>query len=705
MGKTLTAILTTAAAIAVNFIPVVGNTISTFLTTTIGVSEKAASAILTGLKTITASMAVSSTAALFINAPKPEATETAIKTERPARVSAYGARRLYGAYILYETDSTGAAIDVFAIHDGDMTEMLQLYLNDDAVYQFGGTVTQGADKRYQGGAVSLYWTDGSAPGAGLPAISARVPAWSGRGDGVVLLGMIARAAKSDKFIETYPNGAPTASIAAKWQRCPDPHAADPSDPAGWTWTENAIRHLLHYMLVREGVDYASKIAPTLAYWQAAADRCDAARALKGGSTEAMWRSCVAHKHTDSHAAVKGALLAACDGWLSTREDGAYIVYAGGWDAPAVTIGPDEIVAFDWDGVGVDDDTAVNDISCAYVSSAHDYGTVDTDSWTDEADITARGAVLSDSLDPQVPSHAQVRQLAKIKMARANALHRGSVTTNVLGRAVRGQRFIHLRLIEAGTTWYDGPAEITALTRNLSTGGVTFSWVAASPNWYVWNPATEEGDPAPVGERVAPEPLDAPEILTAEPEITDAATTARARLTVAGPDRDDVIWYVRWRVTTDSGWNEQPYTDEDPTPSVELLTSLLPVNVAIDLEASYGLGDGRVSPWSATYTISTSTDSLAPGKVTDASATGGAGSATIIWRNPTSSNLSAVRIYRHTANNFSLATQVGSDIVAALGASDSYTDTVAAGTYWYWITTVSASAVEGTPVALGSVVVT
>src|SRR3546814_2730429 len=75
----------------------------------------------------------------------------------------------------------------------------------------------------------------------------------------------------------------------QWQKCPDPYAEDPSDPAGWTWTENPVRQLMHYKLVREKVDYATKIAPTLSYWQAAADVCD--EAIKIGRASCRERVC------------------------------------------------------------------------------------------------------------------------------------------------------------------------------------------------------------------------------------------------------------------------------------------------------------------------------------------------------------------------------------------------------------------------------
>lgn len=546
--------------------------------------------------------------ALGPSAPKPESTESSVRTPRPARVSCYGRRRLFPAgFWLYETATDGTAVDVTPIHDGKMSGNLQFYLNDDAVTLTGNNVNQLPDKRYGGNCVRLYWTNGANPGAGLPAISAKVPSWSGRGDGVVMLGMMAAAVKDDVYLERYPNGAPSASMAADWQLCPDPSAEDPTDESGWTYSENAIRQLMHYMLVREGVDYATKIAPYIDYWIAAASVCDEAVALKAGGTEPRWRSCVAHKHTDAHKQVKAALLAACDGWMMQGPNGAYIVYAGKYYAPTVSVGPGEIVAFDWDGVGVDDDQATNELVCAYVSAAHKYATVETDAWTDESDIAARGRVLSDTFDPQVPSHGQVRRLAKRKMAKALARNRGVVTTNIAGRVARGQRYINLLIEEAGTVFFDGIAEITALTRNMETGGVTFSWIEADPNIDAWNPATEEGEPAAVGARVAPEALETPEIVSAVPQIDSGGLTVRALIEASGPDREDLTWFVRWRITDDISWNEAPYPDIDPSATVELLTGLLPVNVVVELQVAYAIGDGRVSSWSTTETIDTATE--------------------------------------------------------------------------------------------------
>lgn len=545
---------------------------------------------------------------------------------RPAAPARFGLWDFptFGAYALYETGANGVANDVYAVHDGQLTEIVQAYLNDDKVSvsglipagaNTGGNVAALTDGRYAGNNIQFYMTDGRSPGVVFGAPIANLPGiWTAnhRGDGVVMMCLTCSPVKSEDFLEIYPNGVPTPSVAAKWQRCPDPFAEDPTDQSQWTWTENAIRHLMHYKMVREGVDYATKIAPTLSYWQDAAAVCDEAVALKAGGAEARWRSSVAHKHTDKHGDVTGAILATCDGWISPRSDGALVVYAGKYVAPTVNIDSSHIVAFEWEGVGVDDDQAINEIICSYISADHDYNTVECDAWRDEDNIAERGQILSDPLDPQVPSWGQVRRLAKRRMARTNALFRGTVTTNIAGRIARGHRYIHLTLQEAGATFYIGPVEITAVTRNIATGGITFSWVAADPNIDAWNEATEEGEPAALGDRVAAEPLDAPSISDAEAEIAESGTNARIRITVDGYDREDITWYARWRITTDTTWNEQGYSDIDPGPSAILLTSVVPVDVGIDVEVAYGVGDGRTSPWSELVTVSTASDIIFDG---------------------------------------------------------------------------------------------
>ncbi|MES2903773.1 MAG: hypothetical protein V4696_06265 [Pseudomonadota bacterium] len=564
---------------------------------------------------------------------KAPTTEQAIKTSRPPRVSAYGRCRLYGFYTLFETASDGTAVDVYAVHEGALDGIEAYYLGDDLVTLTGTAVNTGTDGRYGDGAVNIYTTNGAVPGAGFPAITALLPSiWTAghRGDGVVAMALTAKSVKAKNFQEVYPQSSvPVPSIVARWQKCPDPAAVDPLNEAAWTWTENPVRQLLHYKLVREGPKpslpradagyaaalaslrsawWARRIAPTLSLWIAAAAHCNGARALAAGGSEARYRSCLSHKHTDRHEQVVSGLLDTFDGWMSPRADGALAIYSGQYLTPTVSIGAAEILSYTFEDGAVDDDAAANEIVCSYVSSEHDFNTVETDPWRDEDDIIARGQVLSTAQEADVPSHAQARYLAKRRMARINAPKRGTVTTNIAGRSVRGQRYIDLTLAEAGVTFYDGPAEILALTRNIA-GGVTFTWVAADPDIDTWNPALEEGNPANLGDRVPTVALDAPEITSATFFGTDNTASgtpgARIRIVVAALDRPDLTWFVRWRTVGAATWGgELEFGDVDPGTSVILETDFVPTDSTVEVQVAYQIGDGRVSPWSLAVEVTT-----------------------------------------------------------------------------------------------------
>lgn len=327
-------------------------------------------------------------------------------------------------------------------------------------------------------------------------------------------------------------------------------------------------------------------------------------ASDGGSpaTESRYRGCVAHKHTDAHKDVTSALLACYDGWVSPRADGALVVYSGRYYEPTVEIGPDEIISYSLQD-GVDEENAVNQIAVSYISANHDYKVVETDPWSDDANIAARGKVLPDTLSVQMPSHAQGRRLAKRSYVRRMAAKRGTISTNYLGRGAIGQRFIRLRIEEAGTTFLSAPVEILKLVRNISTGGVTFEFVLADPNVDNWDPATEEGNPAPVGNRVAPAPLAIPVITDAETVID--AGSLRIALTVDAPDRGDLTWYAHWRIDGSSVWGPvEAYSDIDGGSSVVLHSSIVPADSLVEIQVYYSIGDGRFSDWSASEVVDT-----------------------------------------------------------------------------------------------------
>lgn len=711
MSRTLGSIITTLGSAALIATGVGAAAGLALFGTTAGISVAGAS-LGTLLLASSALTAVGTLVGGGPRAPKPTSAETQLKQAIPPRVRWCGVRRAFGALMLYDTAPDGSAVDVVAFKEGRANSVVQAYLADDPIEIVGGVVQEGDDKRYKGGVVQVGFNLGLATETAFSAVIAKMAGlWiaNHRGDDIFSGYLIKGAVKEKDFLETYPQGDNVQlSVAAEGDILFDPRdpAQDVDDPETWVYSDNPALYLLWYLITQRNVDYTRKIEPVLEYWTDAADYCDELAPLAGGGTEKRYRCCVMFDSTAEPAGVITEILATFDGWLCPNALGQLIVYPGRYYEPTVTITPDMIVEYRHQA-NLEVEDVVNELVISYISSEHAYSEVTCDAWQDADSISTLGMLNSKPFAPQTPSHPQNRRLAKIEMARNNAPDRGTVTTTYDGRAAIGQRFVNLPLIEAGVTLWNGPVEIKTMQKNLQTGGVTFDWVRALPVAYSFDPATEEGQPAPVGDRIAPTPLTTPTITDAEAELGDGGSSARIRITVDNFDREDVTWFARWRITGDTTWNEQEYSDIDPGPSAALLTSLVPLDVSVDVEVAYGVGDGRVSAWSALEAVSTSTAAIAPGPVTETGVTSTvAGQATIAWRDPTSSNYNVTRLYSNSTNSFGTATQVNGDFIGALGATQVYDHSglTTGATRHYWLVTVSAAGAVGAPTYAGSVVI-
>lgn len=572
-------------------------------------------------------------------APKSQVPTTSLKSPTPPRVSAYGRVRLYWIWILYETASDGWAVDVGVFHDGQLDGIEQHYIGDKKVTVLaGGWIQKGpAGEWGNDDSVRIGTRLGLSVETAFSEVVAKLPGiWTSnhRGDGCATGFMLSKNVKTENFQTVYATGGPNnaqLSIVARAQRVFD--WRDPTqsvdDPSTWKWSENVWLHIAHFELVRVGKQpslppydpgydaelaallqqrWDRKIAPTLTYWTAAADDADIAMTLKAGGTEPRYRSCVSYQHSDAYKVIRGALLGCCDGWMATRSDRALVVYSGRYYEPTVTIGPDDIISFSLQE-GVDEEDAANTLKVTYVSADHDFSVVDTDDWVDEDDIVERGKVLNgDPIAFETPSHAQNRRLAKRALGETMAPQRGVTSTRASGRIAVGQRYVRQQLVEAGTTFQDAVVQIKKLRRNPQTGGVTYEWILADPNIDDWDALTEEGDPAPVGDRVAPEPLERPVVASAifigSENSGQGTQGARVEIHATGPNRDDLTWRARWRSDGGNWSGDLEYSDADPGPAVELITDFVPVSAEIDVQVRYIAGDGRYSEWSLAVTVGT-----------------------------------------------------------------------------------------------------
>lgn len=604
MSRSIGQIIAVAGIIAVQIIPGVGQAIGAAIAAGVGIGATTA-ATASAIAAI-GFFAVGALATAFGSKPAPPADGVAstVKNPIPVRQYGYGRRRFYGSLVLFETARNGSAVDVYAFVDDEADAVEQLYLNDDKVQRIGNNVQEGEDNRYQSNHVHFGNTLGQTPNQSFAEVQSLLPGiWTPahRGDGVVTGYLVKRPEKTRSFTKTYPQGdniQPSIVIRAT-KNCFDPRTGTTG------WTENPVLHLLHYLTTKRGYDYNRRIASTVQYWIDAANICDELIPLKNGGSERRYRSCVSYNANSMPKEIIASLLQTFDGWFAPRGDGAIVIYAGKLYTPTVTLGPDEIINYNLP-FGVEAEERVDQLTVSYVSEPHDWNVVDTTPWGEPG-------LRTDAFGPQTPSYSQNRRLAKRQYARINEANRGTITTNLLGRKARGQRYIYLNITEGDIEWYSGLVEVTGIKRDFTAGGLSIEWVAVDENIDAWSPATEEGEPAALGDRIAPQPLETPVIASAVSffdTATDGGTGARVRITVASPTgRPDYTWYARWKRTEDNAWNEQRYDDVGEG-SVILDTGFVPAVDNIETQVLYTTG-GRPSDWSASAIVNTSTDAEPP----------------------------------------------------------------------------------------------
>lgn len=648
--------------------------------------------------------------ALAPDAPKPEQVKASKKQSRPSRVSGNGRARLGMSYCLFEA-AANVSYDVGAIHDGLTHGPTGRYwLHDDECEIDGSGWVIGFDnKRYTPEHVKILTRNGLSTETAYAEVVSGLPSiWTNnhRGDGVASLALICNHADLKYQVEDFPNGLPTPS--AEWDLSPvfDPRdpAQDWADPSTWSFTgpsgaqgQNPALCLLWYLCFAEGgpqMSYERRILPVVDTWIEAANVCDELVALKAGGTAPRYRMGGVWTWDSSPTSIIRNYLDTFDGWIMPDGRGRLPCFAGKYYAP----GPDDVIRtatsyrlrrFD------NDEDAVNEFEISFTSPDHAYNSVTTDSWRDETDILLRGVVRTDPLSLDwVQNHPQARRLAKRRMSQQNAPAKGTTRTYLDGLDLLGKRYLRIMLAEEVPTMRDIIVEVTGAEIDLAGLGVTFEWRKADELIDAWNPAAEEGNGVDEVPTVDPIYAPVPEIMDVVPfydNVSGGTAGVRLQVITDQPVSDDLLYAVRYRrfgnVSYDVG---APQEEVAITGGSYVTTGFVPADDDIEVQVAAVTASGSYTEWSDTFTVNTSTENVAPGQPTDLSAVGAAGSATISWRNPTSLNLDHLQLYRGTSTSFGSATPIGSPIVGGVGEVMGVTDTVAAGTYRYWVQAFNAN---------------
>lgn len=631
---------------------------------------------------------------------RPEDVQSSIRQPAQARSRHYGRVKISGPWVFGDS-AYGYFYKVLALGQGPIDSIEEYWIDDEQVTLDGpsGIVTSGSKAGYAqigtrlGGAAETYYSG----------LSATFPEWTSahRGDGVASLLAVQYPVASENLFEVFSNGINTSyRVVVKGAQILNPVAGTTG------WNDNAAAIILDYMKHADGMRLPESIFETTlaqAGWEAAYLRAAEAVPLKAGGTAPRYRLWGSYLLNERPAEVLGRMMQSCDARLYPTADGGLTLDIGDWYEPTVILDEDAIVGFSEVSRGRDVLSSANTITATYLGVDQDYQTADADPWADDVDIAARGEISVDTSFIMAPSHSQCRRLMKLTAYRANPTWVGTFQCNMRGLAALGERFIRITYPQFDI---DEVCEVQDFRFLVGEGGLLqgaqIQVISLPSEAYDWVAADEEGDAPARTETVVDRTIPDPENFSvAIRRKTIAGTQVPfAVLTFDAPPVLSLKVEAQGRRTADAQW--------------------IPIGVqsgAIEAE-SFALSDGeeysfqvrhvtashRQGDWTDIVAITPVADETAPAVVTGAGGTGGVGQVVLAWTNPNSANFYAVNVRRHTANVEGSATLVRTEY-GAPSTVDGWTDSIAAGTYYYWLKARNPSGVESASVATGAVTAT
>lgn len=581
--------------------------------------------------------------ALSGGTPDPETAKGSLKQPMPPRIRGYGRRRLGGAYLLWEAQGNKAC-DVIAWHSGRVAGPVeQVWLHDNIVALTPGGYVIGSPD-YGGGDSDLIHVETrlglqmeTAYGA-IVAVMSDGGVWTEdhRADGIATLGADYRHAKKENLLADFPNGDPrwgvTANLSPVWDfRDPAQTRDDDSNHAA---SANLALQIMDFCCRADGMsmDFETEIAPALEHWRGEADICDEPVPLKGGGAEPRYWGSGYYALPDDPQNTLDKMLAACDGRLLRDEFGVWRLWVGKVREPTVWLTDDDIADYDIQGDAAAFD-AVNELVPSFVSEAHKWTMIEATPWRDEPDIAMRGRILSTALPLEwVNSASLARRLAKREAARQLTPLRGALVGKLSCIRALGHRWIGVDLPDLELDRAVIECEKGGKTA-FSRAAVDLPFSLANVSIDDWDPETEEDGSGLAPDRPDVADLDPPALTSATPFVDSLGETNGVRLSLigSGPERDDLTWYVRWRVAGDISFLVSEITDEAPGTPFAGESGFVAAAASLEVGIGFETG-GSTMKWSASLTIDTRITSGVPAPTSLTAEVSGS-DVTIGWRYP------------------------------------------------------------------------
>lgn len=559
--------------------------------------------------------------------PKPEDGKAPLTQGIPPCIWGVGTTRMAGAFMLWEAIGPKLyGVQAFTAHR--ISKYNRFWLHDDEVTTAPDGSVNPVNGRYSG-KVKIFSRIGEVPETPYAELVADLAAegiWtnSHRGDGQASLAMICTTPKAKYYTDRFPYGIPRltaeADLAEVWD-FRDP-AQDPEDPSKWTFSKNPVLQLCWHWCFNEFghlKDYRKAILPVLDMWKEEADICDEFVPLAGGGTERRY-TCSGWDTTERQPKVgTNAIMAACDGWMCQRGDGALLITVGKFrESRVVTLTDADIL-----GHSIAYDTLpeeeINRIVPKINYPDTDYSTTDTDFFEDQAAQLIAGRVLAEDMNLQwVTSWTLGRRLGWREWQRILQKVRGSLNVGLPGINAVYSRWIRLETPRRLPKLDGALVENRRGVIDLMKGGFKLDVVKHPENIDHWTTAME-GQKPPVPPKPNPAGIPTAVILSVTPKSSSRTVYLSANLD--DPLDESLTATIRYRVSDVGGgvpgaWVEKVNAEAEAVAGVVVVaTDVVPSDMQLDVQAAFITAKGKYGNWSATHTVFTTADPVAPSALT------------------------------------------------------------------------------------------
>lgn len=587
----------------------------------------------------------------------------------------YGRARVSGALVY--AGSTGTRNEylhlVIPLHHGEMDAVETVYLND----------LESDDARYTG-FVRVNTSLGTSSQAADADLLSESSDWSAdhrlRGIGYMYLRL--------KYDATaFSQGIPNPSAVIRGRKVYDPRSE------ATAWSNNPALCILDYLIgtvptasgtepIGVGADLDTEI--DIDTFVAAANTCDEEVDLLAGGTHARYTCDGVVDMDSSPAAIMEQMLTCCAGTL-VYAGGVYRLFVGVATASTHTITADMLRGPVRYRPLASKRDSNNGVRGTYVDALNAYEPTDFPPQIVDDYVTEDGGEerLLDLALPYTLDGVRAQRLARQFLERSRRAGELELQCNfsALGISIWDCVTVELDVlgIASDSKWR---VKTWALAEG---GGIDLSLQEEDDNAYTWDTADE----------VTPAAISRPSIVRAN-EVAEPTSVTVSTSSYISPEGSAVGGLlVEWVASADAfvtGYEVQisPASAADwmTAATVGAVTAaqinLLEVGDSYDVRIRASRGNGAVSDWVQVNGTQVDGDTGAPSAPDSVSATGITSAIKVDWTNPTDDDFRLARLYRHTANDSSMASAIA-DVYGLPGQPGTYTDAQTTGnTRYYWL---------------------